>query len=136
MKRLLWMVLIFTLLFSLTGVFAQQEVSVAKTTDEASVTVEKSSKKVSNVRKSYVRYNQKQILPEKAATKVPQMNSDNNKSQPNSSKITQKATQKTKVNKKANLAKKNYRKPYVKKKGMVNSKKIKSVTVEAVTTEE
>jgi len=110
MKRLLWMILIFTLLFSLTGVFAQQEVSVAKTNDETSVTVEKSSKKINDVRKVYVRYNQKQILPEKAATNVSQSNSDHNNFQAKSSKTTPKAAKKVEANKKATQGQKNYRK--------------------------
>ena len=137
MKRIFWIILIFTLLFSLTGLFAQQEVSVTKSTDESEVTIEKSGNKVSEMKKVYVRYNDKRnnIIPEKTTRKIVDVNSDRNQLQTRTSVKATKASQTIEASKKATQGKKVYRNSYIKKKNMVNSKKIKSVTVEAVSSD-
>ncbi len=120
MRKVLWIFLIFILLLSVSSLYAQTEVSVAKDQDESSIVV-KESKKVSEVRTVYVPYKPKV----KHNANVIQNNA------PSASSKAVTATQKVVTNKKSSKVKKIYRKPYVEKKNMVNSKTVKSTTLEA-----
>jgi len=49
MKKVFWLILIFTFLFSLTGLFAQEKATVKVTDENAKVTTQKVGKKVSEM---------------------------------------------------------------------------------------
>lgn len=81
MKRFLWMVLIFTFLFSLTALFAQQTATAAKQVEKDEVAIEKVGKKVSEVPKVHIRQNS-----EKNAQSKSNVSSNDKKVQKNAAK--------------------------------------------------
>ena len=118
MKRVLWMILILSFLFSLTCLFAQEKASVNNSTEEQKLQIEKIGKKVADVRKVTVRSKPKTSIKQMQNLATPQNTS---KSVQQSSKVVKSAK---------NAVKKANRKPYVKRKNVVNSKTIKSKTLE------
>ena len=120
MRKVLWIFLVFVLLLSVSSLYAQTEVSITKDKDESSVVI-KEGKKVSDVRSVYVPYKPKV----KHNVNVIQNDA------PSASTKAVKASQKVVTNKKSSKVKKIYRKPYVEKKNTVNSKTVKSTTLEA-----